>query len=83
VSGASFLLILPLALALARLIWRRGARPSTPAIETDRFSRLEQAVESIAFEVERIGESQRFTTKVLTDRQPEPVVVSPGMFRDS
>ena len=34
---------------------------------------MEQAIESIAIEVERIGEAQRFTTKVLSERQPEPV----------
>jgi hypothetical protein len=34
----------------------------------DRMARLEQAVEAIAIEVERISESQRFLTKVLTDK---------------
>jgi hypothetical protein len=29
---------------------------------------MEQAIESIAVEVERIGEAQRFTTKLLTER---------------
>ena len=35
-----------------------------------RLQRIEQAIESIAVEVERIGEAQRFTTKLLADRQP-------------
>ena len=73
VVGGTFLLLLPLALAFARLVWRRGTRAGAPAIaaaDPDRFS-LEQAVESIAIEVERIGEGQRFTTKMLTDRQGE------------
>jgi hypothetical protein len=30
-------------------------------------------VEAIALEVERISEGQRFTTKLLSERQPEPV----------
>jgi hypothetical protein len=34
---------------------------------------MEQAIESIALEVERIGEGQRFTTKLLTERQPDAV----------
>ena len=38
-------------------------------IET-RLARVEQAVEAIAIEVERVGEGQRFLTKVLTDRLP-------------
>jgi hypothetical protein len=29
---------------------------------------MEQSIESIAVEVERIGEAQRFTTKLLTER---------------
>jgi hypothetical protein len=32
---------------------------------------MEQAIESIALEVERIGEAQRFTTKLLADKQPD------------
>jgi hypothetical protein len=38
--------------------------------ETDlRLARIEQAVESIALEMERVGEGQRFITKVLAERQ--------------
>lgn len=36
----------------------------------DRLTRLEQIAESTAVEVERIGEGQRFTTKLLGDRPP-------------
>ena len=36
--------------------------------EADRLRRIEQAVESIAIEVERISEGQRFTTKLFSDR---------------
>jgi hypothetical protein len=43
--------------------------PAERSIERDeRLVRLEQAVEAIAVEVERIGESQRFLTKVLTEK---------------
>ena len=35
---------------------------------TPRFDRLEQAVDAIAIEVERVSEGQRFVTKVLTER---------------
>jgi hypothetical protein len=38
----------------------------TPADQ--RLERLEQAVDSIAVEVERISEGQRFVTKLLSDR---------------
>jgi hypothetical protein len=35
-----------------------------------RLERIEQAVDSIAIEIERISENQRFTTKLLNDRTP-------------
>jgi hypothetical protein len=35
-----------------------------------RLARVEQAVETVAVEIERIGESQRFLTKVLTEARP-------------
>jgi hypothetical protein len=34
-----------------------------------RIERIEQAVDSIAVEVERISENQRFTTKLLSERE--------------
>jgi len=37
-------------------------------VDEDRMARLEQAVEAIALEVERISEGQRFTTKLLAER---------------
>jgi hypothetical protein len=48
----------------------RGQRRQViaPPVDDDRMLRLEQAVESIAVEVERIGEGQRFLTKLQTDR---------------
>jgi hypothetical protein len=36
-----------------------------------RLERIEQAVDAIAIEVERISEGQRFTTKLLADRAGE------------
>jgi hypothetical protein len=71
----AFLLMLPFVLAYARRIWIRG-RPgvSVATIEdSPRLQRIEQAIESIAIEVERIGEAQRFTTKLLGERAPEIV----------
>ena len=45
------------------------SRPTRDVVVNDeRMTRLEQAVESIALEVERISEGQRFTTKLLADR---------------
>lgn len=38
----------------------------------DRLDRIEQAVDAISIEVERMSESQRFTTRLLTERLPSP-----------
>lgn len=35
-----------------------------------RIERIEQAVDAIAIEIERISEGQRFTTRLLSDRIP-------------
>ena len=65
-------LLLPLVLVLARRLWVRSPRREMLDLENSpRLQRIEQAVESIAVEVERIGEAQRFTTKLLADRQPD------------
>jgi len=37
----------------------------------ERLERMEHAIDSIAVEVERISEGQRFTTKLLSDRETE------------
>lgn len=73
VLGGIFLIVtlLPISLAFARRIWRRSSAPIVAASMTrdmdDRFTRLEQAMDAVAVEVERVGESQRFVAKVLTD----------------
>ena len=43
----------------------------TPAIDSQRLERIEQIVETMAIEVERISEAQRFTTKLLAERRPD------------
>jgi hypothetical protein len=42
----------------------------------DRLERLEMAVDSIAIEVERISESQRFLTKLQTERSEDRALKS-------
>jgi hypothetical protein len=56
----------------------RGSQ-STSSISDERMARLEVAVESIALEVERISEGQRFTTKLLNEaaRASTPRVGAP------
>jgi len=72
--GGMFIIfvMMPVAVAYARRIWRRG--PVSMATEmppelTDRLSRLEQAVDAVAVELERVGEGQRYVTRVFTEQQ--------------
>ncbi|HWG53480.1 MAG TPA: hypothetical protein VN677_09285 [Gemmatimonadaceae bacterium] len=48
---------------------KRRPAPDTTALD-ERMARIEQIVEATAIEVERISEGQRFTTKLLSERQP-------------
>jgi hypothetical protein len=74
ISSGMFILALPFVLVLARRLWIRSVpRPALDPEESPRLQRIEQAIESIALEVERIGEAQRFTTKLLAARQPDAV----------
>jgi hypothetical protein len=59
----------PIAIAYARRLWRRGATVVSPVPQDvkDRLNQLGESVESIALEVERIGEGQRFLTKVMSE----------------
>jgi hypothetical protein len=63
----------PMALAISRLIWRRGSAQTVRAPVADqmtmqRLEELQQSVDTIAIEVERISEGQRFVTRVLSDQ---------------
>ena len=73
VLGGIFLIVavFPLSVALARRIWRRStaAVASLPRDIADRLQRMEQAIEATAVEVERIGEGQRFITRLFTERE--------------
>lgn len=54
----------------ARLLLMRAKRLSErPPLEDNRLRQLQEAVDAIAIEVERISEAQRFTTKLLADRE--------------
>lgn len=74
---------LPIARAYARRLERRDAAPAIPSDVTARLERMEQAIDSIAIEVERISEGQRFTTKLLSDRTSTPEALpAPGVNRE-
>lgn len=53
----------------ARIMLMRAKRHAErPAIDENRLHRLEEAIDAIAIEIERISEGQRFTTKLLSQR---------------
>jgi hypothetical protein len=59
----------PVARAFARRI-EKGSEVSSslPPALADRLDRIERAVESVALEVERISEGQRFVTRLMSER---------------
>ena len=59
----------PVARAFGRKIDRDSLQPKVPPEVMGRLERMEMAIDSIAVEVERISEGQRFTTKLLSERQ--------------
>lgn len=95
VLGGMFMIVvfLPLSIAYARRIWKRGGQvvAALPKEIAERITRVEQVVESTAIEVERIGEGQRFMTRVLTENtshglglgagQQAAAVARPGEMR--
>lgn len=73
VLGGLFMLIvmLPMSIAMARRIWKKSTTAITaiPSELMARLSRIEQAVDTSAVEIERIGEGQRFITKLFSENK--------------
>lgn len=65
--------LLPLAIAFARLLWKRGTAASARPVlnEQAMMTRLEQlqtSVDAMSLEVERISEGQRYLTKLNAEK---------------
>ena len=63
------------------VLWTRRSKhqPADTANLADRLLRMEQTLDSVAIEVERISEAQRFATRLLAERERQPALVdSPG-----
>lgn len=73
----SFALLFPFAIAYSRRIWRRSAKMQVtlPPDVATRMQAMEEAIESVAVEVERIGEGQRFMTQALGAGSAEAVPI--------
>jgi hypothetical protein len=57
----------PLARAYSRRMDAESRNPQIPSEVAARLERMEQAIDSVALEIERISEGQRFTTKLLSE----------------
>lgn len=71
----------PIATAFARRLWRKPASvlPNAQLAATnERMERIEQAIDAVAIEVERISEGQRFVTQLLSKREAPAIGVGHG-----
>jgi len=74
VMVAVIIIGLPIARAIGRYFDRRS---STPALNPDlaaQLQRIEQGVDAMAIEVERISEAQRYMARLETERRAEPAL---------
>jgi hypothetical protein len=73
----------PIALSISRIFWKRGSLPRHLAQlpdNTQRLERMEQAIDSIAIEMERVSEGQRFVTRLLSEsRAGAPIEAQRGV----
>jgi hypothetical protein len=60
---------LPIARAIARRMDRKSGTPQISNDVSAQLAQLNQSVDAIALEVERITEGQRFTTRLLTEQR--------------
>jgi hypothetical protein len=60
--------------------WLTRPRPESPrqsSSDDARLDRIERAIDAIAIEMERLGEGQRYTTKLLAERERVQQYVAP------
>jgi hypothetical protein len=60
----------PIAVSISRMFWKRGSMPARAAQSPEnaqRLERMEQAIDTIAIEMERVSEGQRFITRILSE----------------
>jgi hypothetical protein len=58
-------------------------RQGLPPEVSQRLERMEQSIDAIAVEIERISEGQRFTTKLLAEVRDTPALGIPARSKDS
>ena len=82
VSIVTIFVIFPIVLAYTRLIWKRSANPPARSQLNDdtahRIVQMQQSIDAMALEIERISEGQRFVTKLLSERPREGAKLERG-----
>lgn len=75
VAILSVFVFFPLAIGVSRFLWKRASPDQPRRSLTDdtaiRLQRMQESIDAMAIEIERISEGQRFVTKVLAERVPE------------
>lgn len=74
IAGFVGALTIPVAIIMVAVRLTKRLKSHAPAspLDEQRLARLEQTLDAIAIEVERISESQRFTAKLQAERGQEP-----------
>ena len=72
----------PIAFAYARSIWKRTTQGVKNAVDptevTRRMTNLEQSIDAIAVEIERISEGQRYVTKMFSESRTPALAAGSG-----
>ena len=67
----SVFVFFPLAVAFARLLWKKASNPEPRSLHDPdtarRLAELQQSMDAMALEIERISENQRFVTKLMSE----------------
>ena len=67
----SIFVVFPIVIAFARKIWKQGSEPRSLRTNDDtsaRLTQMQQSIDAMAIELERIAEGQRFVTKIMAER---------------
>jgi hypothetical protein len=63
----------PLVSAWTKKLENESKRPALPPEVAGRLEHMEQAIDAISVEIERISEGQRFTTRLLAETKNTPL----------
>ena len=75
ISAIVISLGIPIVRAMIRRWDRQSLQPPTSADTSARLERIEQAIEAMSIEIERVAEGQRFVTRLMTEGSPERVAL--------